>query len=45
MNVTYNDIESLPSNMNYLFPFTMEIEYCAMVLWTIIVHLMKPVSF
>ncbi|CAF1378236.1 unnamed protein product, partial [Rotaria sordida] len=45
MNVNQHEIESeilLQSNTNYLFAFTMETECCAMVLWTIITHIMKP---
>ncbi|CAF3003113.1 unnamed protein product [Rotaria sp. Silwood2] len=46
MNVNHHEIESeilLQSNTNYLFAFTMETECCAMVVWTIVAHIMKPI--
>lgn len=48
MNVNQHEMPSdmlLPSDSSYLFAFTVETEYCAMALWTIIAHIDKPVGF
>jgi hypothetical protein len=47
MNVNQHENESeilLQSSTNYLFAFTAETECCAVALWTIIAHIMKPVG-